>query len=115
MGRSFYFSQNPLARRVTQHEATADGLRLSMGVTEAQHRHARSVLSAVGATPGERTHAGGGSIVVQGEVYRVGDQRTDKDGAVEAEVYRPVGGGRFEKRTIREERAGERTWIITEV
>jgi hypothetical protein len=66
-----------------------------------------------GKTPATARHGAAAPIEVGGERFRSTDSWTDSSGDTHTEAYRPVGGGRFERVIVTEERVSERTRLVT--
>lgn len=121
---SFLFSTNPisLSERVKLHEHAADAVRGDLPESAVNTAHA--FLATSGATKrdagygvtdtGRNVYGSGDFGAIKGENFMVdGVEET----ATERRVYlaRPIGGGRFEQRVAIEERAGARTFVVSDV
>jgi hypothetical protein len=119
---SFYFGQNPLTKRVGLHEQTSETIRACIDpelVTQAQAwlkvTKSDQAIPGYGVTHVGREQYGAEDFAqVKGERYMI--DGVEHDGQVRrTHLVRPVGGGRFESRTVIEERVGPHTLIAKEV
>ena len=109
---SFFFSANPLAKKVEKHEAIRENLNMAMGLTPQVLKTARANLDAVnqGRMCSEETMGqpvGGEDYIVK-EAYRDGDHKITI-------LARSIGGGKFEQRKVIEEYATPNTRVLEEI
>jgi hypothetical protein len=111
---SFFFSSNPLSKRVEAHEAMRDGLIEQMGVGEKDLRQASAFLNLHGHT--ERTSEARGdrnpTEFVKGEEFRVAEVERDGDKNF-IRCYR-MNGRQMEQVTLVEERAAPKTLVLAD-
>lgn len=115
MGKSFFFSQNPLSKRVALHEASRDQLNASMGLTEADLTQAKAYLTATGAGnyPTQET-VGHAPVRIRGEEFQVMESYRDGDKQISVLARRKDAGGMEQIRAV-EEYASEHTRVVTDV
>ena len=111
---SFFFSHNPLQRRVDAHELMRDGLQDNLGVTDKELNQANAFLNLHGHTT--RTSEARGdenpTEFVRGEEFRVAEVEKDGDKNF-IRLYR-MNGQQMEQVTLVEERAAPHTLILAD-
>jgi hypothetical protein len=124
MGRQFAMGWAPITAQVAKSEAARDSIVDSMadkmGVDrkemDAGVENCQRFIKAQGhdATP-SRERGTHGPALVRGNRYEIISEHTNGHGDKVLEMARPVGGGRFERISVREAQAEQHSRVVAEV
>lgn len=107
---SFFFSQNPLARRTDMMQSAVDGLYEASGISPDHKKNAAAVLDTLNAGRHAEEFTG---ATVQGDKFEVEHVETSGD-IREVYMHRKNESGSFEHVKVIEERTGDGTFIAKE-